>query len=172
MKGYKIVTFWRRPIQIKTNDIVYNPGQLYTEDSTPLVRVRGFHFCRKLWHVYDSYSEVCWHRLLYVQSKGALSTDDKFVATDALYIVRELSPAQALSTLQREYARETEGNKVCIRIYVQQLRYSAFRDMDTSAPWLKLAGVSAEQFNKHRALWRKAFNARKDSELMRTVPLD
>lgn len=172
MKGYKIVTFKRQPIQITYSGIVYNPGQLYTQEASPIVANRGFHFYRKLWYVYERYTEMCWHRLLAVRSKGDLDTDGSMVATNALYVVRELTPAQALDTLQREYARETESNQIRIRCYVQRLYYSAFRDMDIDTPWLRLAGVSAEPVNKHRELWREAFDARKDSELMRAIPMD
>jgi len=171
MRGYKIVTFKRYPIQMTYSGIVYNPGQLYTQKEPPVAQVRGFHFYRKLWQVYDRYSEVFWHRLLAVRSQGDLDEADMIVATNALYIVRELTPAQALDTLRREYARETDCNKACIRCYVQRLYYSVCRDMDIDTPWLRLAGVNAEPVNKHRELWREAFDARMDSKLMRAILL-
>ena len=166
MKGYKIVTFKRKPVQVRCSDIVYNTGQLYKQDAPPVATVSGFHFYRKLWHVYECFPEVCWLRLLAVRSKGDVDMYGKVMSTNVLYVARELPPAKVLDTLQHEYANETAGNRCCIRFYVKKLFLSISQtpyDCLTQAERADVKDVS-----KHRQLWRQAFKDN-NSELMLDV---
>lgn len=169
MKGYKIVTFKRRPVLIKDCLIVYRDGQLYRQAAPPHTGMSGFHFYTKLWHVYKQFNEVCWHRLLEVESEGEEDVWGSLIATNALRVVRELSPVEAIDIMQAEYDREPPDDRRWIRMYIARLRHSAIWFDDDSERMLNDEGVGVDDVTDIRKLWRKAFDDRKSCELVKAV---
>ena len=169
MKGYKIVTFKRGPVLIKTSGLIYNDGQLYTQPMRPRTGLLGFHFYTRLWHVYKQFNEVCWHRLLEVESEGEEDVCGSLIATNALRVVRELSPADAIDTLQAEYDHEPPEERRYIRMYTARLRHSAIWFDDDSENMLNAEGIGANDVTEHRKAWRKAFEEKKSCELVQAI---
>ena len=93
MKGYKVFNpDWT------CRGFQYNVGQVYEMDEKPVCCDRGFHFCTKASDCFKYYSFDPDNKVAEVEALGDIDTnnDDSKVATNKIYIIREITWQEVL----------------------------------------------------------------------------
>ena len=185
MKGYKAFYFDMSCRPTLNNSVKYVVGETFEIDEPIILCCRGFHFCPRMPDVYRHYPARFDTRICEVEALGSLepkccwkrdsdggivsrpSSHSEKLATDKLYIARELTPAEIKGKLDREVYIDT-----CLETLEEIL--ASIRDFrESPETWELFDGYhwsydpnnSLKELHDRADLWEKALTSMDSTQI-------